>query len=81
MAKKPREFWKDVRDAVIIGSTEFIERIKKQFSPAGRDVEVTEYRKLARAKVNQDQELEKLARALKIEVSQFRSRAGNFPFR
>jgi putative transposase len=83
MAKKPGEFWKDVRDAVIIGSTEFIGRIKKQFSPAGRKAEVTEYRRLARTEIGLEQELEKLSRVLKIEVSQFkfRSRTGKFPFR
>jgi putative transposase len=81
LANKKPAFWRDVREAVIIGSDEFKERIMRKFSPAGRKEDVTEYRKIERAGKNIEQELDKLARALGIEVSMFRKRADHIPAR
>jgi len=81
LAKKKPEFWKDVRDAVIIGSTDFIEKMKKQFSPSGRKEEFIDYRKLAMPGASLEQELNNLAKAWDVEPEMFERRAEHFPAR
>ena len=81
LLKKKPEFWRDVRDAVIIGSEEFIERIRKKFSPDGRKEDVPEYRKIARLGIDPGRELEELAGALKIDAGLFEKRADGLPAR
>jgi len=81
LAKKKTEFWKDVRDAVIIGSSDFIQKIKKQFAPKGKNKEVVEYQKAARPEIDISEELKKLAKALGVKTEDFRARADRLPAR
>jgi putative transposase len=81
LAKKKPDFWKDARESVIMGSQEFIDMVRKKFSPSFTKEEVTDYRKVERQRIDPEKELEKLAAALKIDAELFKKRADGLPAR
>jgi len=82
LAKKPKEFWKDITEKAIIGSDEFVEKIKIKFAPSGRKKEeVVDYTRLSRPAFDVEDELERVAEAFGTEAGQLKERSKYFPAR
>ena len=82
LSKKPKQFWKDITEKTIIGSEEFVEKIKIKFAPLGRKKEeVVDYTRLARPAFDVDDELERVAEAFETEPGSLKQRSKYFPVR
>ena len=80
-AKKPKEFWKDITEKAIIGSDQFVERVKRQFAPSGRKEEVTDYNKIARPAFDVEEQMDRVADAFETQVRRLKQRSKYFPAR
>lgn len=82
MANRPKEFWKDVTGKAIIGSEEFVEKIKKTLAPTGiKKQEVVDYTRLARDGQDMEQQLQKVAKVFDTDPDKLKQRSKYFPAR
>jgi putative transposase len=82
LAKKPKESWKDITEKTIIGTEEFVERIKIKFAPLGRKKEeVVDYTRLARPIFDLEAQLERVANTFETEPGLLKQRSKYFPAR
>jgi REP element-mobilizing transposase RayT len=81
LCSKPKEFWKDISEAVVIGSRELLEKLIKDHPPKGKSGEVSEFRKVSRPVLEVEDELEAVAKAFGVEEHRLREKGTHHPAR
>ena len=74
-------FWKEVRNGLVIGPREALERLAEKYKPGGSPRYVTDYHRISRPEVEFGVELTRVAKAFKVSVEDLKRRRRYFPAR
>ena len=78
---KPGEFWKEIAEAVVLGSREMLKELIKSYAPRGKKGEVPDFKKVSRPVFEVEDEIERVAEVFGIEEILLRDRWTHHPAR
>jgi len=75
------DFWKEVRNGMVIGPREALARLIEKYSPKGSPRYVTDYHRISRPEVEMKGELNKVAKVFAVRTEDLKKRRRSFPAR
>jgi len=81
LAGKEPKFWKEMRNGLVIGPREALERLAEKYQPSGSSRYVTDYHRISRPEVELEEELKRVSGVFKVRVEDLKRRSRYFPAR